>query len=73
MSWCPKGLRQLQMAMHPAPQRYLLHYPLRGGRIMNLIGCGQAAGWEEEGLVDPRHQRGVCKRLFRLLSGHHWP
>ena len=39
--------------MHPAPKRYLLHYPLRGGRIMNLIGCGQAANWEEEGWAIP--------------------
>ena len=39
--------------MHPAPRRYLLHYPLRGGRTMNLIGCGQAANWEEEGWAIP--------------------
>lgn len=48
-----ESVRQLQMAMHPAPRRYLLHYPLRGGRILNLIGCGQAAGWEEEGWSIP--------------------
>jgi salicylate hydroxylase len=48
-----ESVRQLQMAMHPAPQRYLLHYPLRGGRIMNLIGCGQSAAWEEEGWSIP--------------------
>lgn len=45
----PESVRQLQMAMHPGPKRYLMHYPLRGGRIMNLIGCGQAVAWEEEG------------------------
>ena len=39
--------------MHAGPKRYLLHYPLRGGRIMNLIGCGQAAAWEEEGWAIP--------------------
>jgi salicylate hydroxylase len=49
----PQSLRQLQMAMYPAPKRYLLHYPLRGGRIMNLIGCGQSAAWEEEGWAIP--------------------
>ena len=41
------------MAMHPAPRRYLLHYPLRGGHIMNLIGCGQSNSWEEEGWSIP--------------------
>jgi salicylate hydroxylase len=49
----PPSARQLQMAMHPAPRRYLLHYPLRGGRIMNLIGCGQSNSWEEEGWSIP--------------------
>jgi salicylate hydroxylase len=39
--------------MHRAPQRYLMHYPLRGGRIMNLIGCGQSDSWEEEGWAIP--------------------
>jgi salicylate hydroxylase len=39
--------------MNPAPKRYLLHYPLRGGRIMNLIGCGQSDAWEEEGWSIP--------------------
>ena len=47
------AIRQLQMAMHPAPKRYLLIYPLRRGRILNLIGCGQAAHWEEEGWAIP--------------------
>jgi salicylate hydroxylase len=41
------------MVMHPAPRRYLLHYPLRGGALMNLIGCGQATHWEAEGWAIP--------------------
>ena len=49
----PPSVRRLQLAMHRAPRRYLLHYPLRGGRIMNLIGCGQTASWEEEGWAIP--------------------
>ena len=49
----PAVIRQRQLAMYPAPRRYLLHYPLRGGRIMNLIGCGQAVSWEEEGWAIP--------------------
>ena len=49
----PAAVRRQEMVMHPAPMRYLLHYPLRGGRIMNLIGCGQAANWEEEGWAIP--------------------
>lgn len=49
----PPIVRQHQLAMHRAPKRYLLHYPLRGGRIMNLIGCGQSDTWEEEGWAIP--------------------
>lgn len=49
----PPSARQLQMAMHPGPRRYLLHYPLRGGCIMNLIGCGQSDSWAEEGWSIP--------------------
>jgi salicylate hydroxylase len=36
----PAVVRERQLAMHPAPRRYLLHYPLRRGLITNLIGCG---------------------------------
>ena len=49
----PPDVHRQRMVMHPAPKRYLLHYPLRGGRTMNLIGCGQAANWEEEGWAIP--------------------
>lgn len=49
----PPSIRERCWAMYPAPQRYLLHYPLRGGRIMNLIGTGRSATWEEEGWSIP--------------------
>lgn len=49
----PSSVHRSQQAMHAGPKRYLLYYPLRGGRIMNLIGCGQAASWEEEGWAIP--------------------
>lgn len=45
----PPSIRKLELGMYQAPKRYLLHYPLRGGRIMNVIGVGQAAQWEAEG------------------------
>jgi salicylate hydroxylase len=49
----PPLVRQRELAMHRGPERYLLHYPLRGGRLMNLIGCGRTDGWEEEGWSIP--------------------
>ena len=49
----PPVVRERGSAMYQGPRRYLLHYPLRSGRIMNLIGCGQALSWEEEGWAIP--------------------
>lgn len=45
----PGPVAERTYAMYPGPQRMLLHYPLRGGRIMNLVGIGRSATWEEEG------------------------
>jgi salicylate hydroxylase len=49
----PASVRRVGQAMHAAPRRYLLHYPLRGGTIMNLIGCGQSSHWEAEDWAIP--------------------
>lgn len=53
MGLVPPLPRRLEMGMHPAPRRYLLHYPLRGGGLMNVIGCGQSDTWAEEGWAIP--------------------
>ncbi len=53
MDRVPARPRELRMAMNPSPKRYLLHYPLRNGTIMNVIGCGQSEAWEEEGWSIP--------------------
>ena len=49
----PDIVRERELAMHRGPQRYLLHYPLRRGTLMNLIGCGTTEGWEAEGWSIP--------------------
>lgn len=49
----PPLVTERELAMHRGPRRYLLHYPLRGGRLMNLIGCGHTDTWEEEGWSIP--------------------
>ena len=49
----PAGVRDRELAMHRGPRRYLLHYPLRGGALMNVIGCGQTDAWEAEGWSIP--------------------
>lgn len=52
-SLIPERVRELQMGMHAGPGRYMLFYALRGGSIMNLIGCGRATTWEAEGWSIP--------------------
>jgi salicylate hydroxylase len=49
----PPAIRERSWAMYPGPRRQILHYPLRGGRIMNLIGTGRSETWEEEGWSIP--------------------
>jgi salicylate hydroxylase len=49
----PPAIAERKYAMYAGPQRMLLHYPLRGGRIMNLVANGRSASWEEEGWAIP--------------------
>ena len=49
----PAIVRERELAMHRGPNRYLLYYALRGGSLMNLIGCGRTDVWEEEGWSIP--------------------
>lgn len=49
----PAIVRERELAMHRGPGRYLLYYALRGGELMNLIGCGRTDSWEEEGWSIP--------------------
>jgi salicylate hydroxylase len=49
----PESLRFRGSVMSAGPGRYLLCYPLRGGRIMNLVGLVQSNAWEEEGWSIP--------------------
>ena len=49
----PPIVRERELGMHRGPGRYLLYYTLRGGELMNLIGCGQTDVWEQEGWSIP--------------------
>lgn len=49
----PARAMELGQVMLPGPDKYLLYYPLRGGSIMNVIGCGRATQWEDEGWAIP--------------------
>jgi len=49
----PDIVRSREFAMQRGPDRYLLYYSLRGGQLMNLIGCGRTDEWEAEGWSIP--------------------
>lgn len=53
MERVPPIVAELELAMYRGSKRYVLHYPLRGGELMNLIGCGQTDIWENEGWAIP--------------------
>jgi len=53
MDLVPDSVRERCSIMSAGPGRYLLSYPLRGGRLMNLIGLVQSGTWEEEGWTTP--------------------
>ena len=49
----PASIQRRDSVMSAGPGRYLLCYPLRGGRLMNLVGLVQSDAWEEEGWAIP--------------------
>ncbi len=53
MDLVPDSVLARGSIMSAGPGRYLLSYPLRGGRLMNLIGLVQSGTWEEEGWTTP--------------------
>ena len=53
MERVPPAVAELELAMYRGTGRYVLHYPLRGGKLMNLIGCGQTDVWENDGWSIP--------------------
>jgi salicylate hydroxylase len=70
----PAAILERPVGMYGAPGRYLLHYPLRGGSLMNVIGVGQASSWQEEGWSIPAtnaefeaHYSDLAPELLELI------
>jgi salicylate hydroxylase len=49
----PASIRSRVSVMSAGPGRYLLCYPLRGGKTVNLVGLVQSDTWEAEGWSIP--------------------
>ncbi|SIN96977.1 FAD-dependent monooxygenase [Vannielia litorea] len=51
-----------------APGRHLVAYPLRGGRLVNIVACEEAADWAEEGWQVPG-EPGAFRPAFGGFGG----
>lgn len=49
----PVALGEMKRALYVGPNRMFLHYPLRQGALMNVIGIGRSNEWQEEGWAVP--------------------
>src|SRR5262249_28355468 len=49
----PERLKTLPRCMHIGPGRTFVHYPLRKGSIVNVVGNARQSRWEDEGWTIP--------------------
>lgn len=54
-----------------APRAHLVHYPIAGGRLLNLVAVTEAA-WEDDNWSVPVEREAVVRR-FDPVSGTRWP
>lgn len=65
---CPAGIApEAQVFMGPG--RHLVAYPLRGGRLLNLVGVEERAAWTPEGWTHP----GDPAEFARVFAGFGGP
>ena len=57
----PASIQSRVSVMSAGPGRYLLCYPLRGGKIVNLVGLVQSNTWEAEGWSIPATKEEFAK------------
>jgi salicylate hydroxylase len=63
----PDRLSKLPRCMHIGPGRTFVHYPLRKGSIMNIVGNACQTRWEDEGWTIPAE----VSDLLELYSDFH--
>jgi len=63
------GRRAPEAAVFMAPGRHVVSYPIRGGRLRNLVAVEERTSWTEEGW----HHRDDPERLRRAFSGFGGP
>ncbi len=63
----PGRLRTSPRCMHIGPGRTFVHYPLRKGSIINVVGNARQSRWEDEGWTIPAK----ASELLELYSDFH--
>lgn len=69
--------------VHMGPGRHVVHYPLRGGMLINIVAVEERSAWVEEGWNrpgDPEEMRrvfadfggAVCDLLARVVEVTYW-
>jgi salicylate hydroxylase len=54
MESLPVEFRRMNTDIWAGPGKHAVTYPLRRGQLMNLVGCVEQEGWEDESWVTPR-------------------
>lgn len=73
-SGMPKHLRWQSMVLWAGEKVHLVHYPLRGGELFNLVAVFHSnkyeEGWDSFGDADELHERfaGTCSEVRTLLA-----
>ena len=68
MERLPADYRRSVAVNWVGPGGHVVHYPLRGGTLMNFVGIHERQDWQIESLEHPRHAGGMRRRLRRLAS-----
>ena len=50
----PEAFRTREVNIWVGPRRHAVTYPLRGGSLVNFVGCVEQEGWEDESWTTPR-------------------
>ncbi len=70
----PENLRNWEMTLWAGPKCHLVHYPMRGGELYNLVAVFHSTryeeGWNSFGDPAELHERfeGTCADVKRMLS-----
>jgi len=63
----PEPMRRMVGSNWVGPGAHVVHYPLRGGRVMNFVGALERSGWQ----IESWSARGTTEELAADFKGWH--